>query len=184
MKYVAFQLRNPVFLLVFITIVAACHSVERKGKQLAEKAKQTATEVRDTVSKRVDKWVDKRFPAFDAYQPDTEHNKSRFSAYLKVPVTNDVKNIYAYGDFFGADYKVLIAFSCNANTIKNIVEAKKLHLEKELQEGLIFSEGFTWWDETITQRVYPYKAGEEYAWWNYLWYDAATGKAYYLEYSM
>ena len=104
---------------------------------------------------------------------------------MQVDLTSDVKNIYAYGDFLGADYKVLIAFTCDQATIDEIIAAKKMQLTTTKDDdGLFFLDEFRWWDKDKIELFEPYKFGKEAEYWEYLWYNPKTKQAFYEEYSL
>lgn len=51
-------------------------------------------------------------------------------------------------------------------------------------DGLIFTDAFEWWDQDKIELLTPYKVGKEQEYWQYLWYDPKTRKAYYEEFSL
>jgi hypothetical protein len=102
---------------------------------------------------------------------------------LQIDLTNDVKNIYAFGDFMGIDYKVLISFTCNQSTIAKIIAVKKMKLITN-DGGLSFSDELSWWDQQKIDKLDGYKVGKEYEYWEYLWYDKKTNTAWYEEFSL
>ena len=104
---------------------------------------------------------------------------------MQVDLTSDIKNIYAFGDFLGADYKVLIAFTCDQETIDKIIFTKKMQLTAlKDDDGLLFSDTFSWWDKDNIRTLKPYKAGKEAEYWQYLWYDPKARRAFYEEFSL
>lgn len=129
--------------------------------------------------------IDGVFPRYDAYKADTKWNRKRFREHLKIDLTEDVTDIYAFGDFLGIDYKVLIAFNCESSTFKRIVQINGLALSnREDDRGLHFMDEFPWWNKEQIAKLKPFKAGAEHAFWKYLWYDTASKQAYYEEYSL
>lgn len=77
---------------------------------------------------------------FDSDKADTENNKARFKESIQVELTQDIKNIYCYGDFFGIDYKILISFNCSPETISKIIKEHNLELSgKKRDSGLFFT---------------------------------------------
>ncbi len=102
-----------------------------------------------------------------------------------MPVTNDINTIYAYGDFSGADYKILIAFRCEFATICKIVLQKDLKLSGHRRDtGLLFSDQFHWWDKNVIETVQPHTKIEKSGDRLYLWYDKATGRGYFQQFSL
>lgn len=175
------------YTLAFITLLAflSCNRVKHKGEAIVDKTKQTISETKQKISDKKDKVIDEYFPAYDSDTCDTKNNKKRFIDHLQIGLPNDVKHIYAYGDFLGADYKVLIAFSCDQVTIDNIIEAKNMEKStKENDGGLQFMDEFTWWNKSKIEKLVPYKVGKEMEYWKYLWYDPKSKQAYYEEFSL
>jgi len=161
-------------ILIFSFSIFSCDRVKKKGENVIAKAKNGAS-----------KQLDKIFPTYDAYKPDTDHNKRRFKEHLQVELTDDVKNIYSYGDFLGINYKVLIAFTCSKTTINSIIEIKKMQkTPSKDDDGLFFLAEFKWWDKDKIELLTPYKIGEKGKHWQYLWYDRKTKQAFYEEYSL
>jgi hypothetical protein len=168
------SIKHTYLLLLTLNIgLFSCDKIKHKGQYFLEKSKS-----------KVATKLDAYFPSYDASMPDTENNKKRFREILKIEVSEDVKNIYAYGDFLGADFKILLAFSCNKTTLKHIIDKNNLQLSNEKSGGLVFGEEFPWWHKKIIAKINPYKIGEEGKFWRYLWYDVATQIAYYEEFSL
>lgn len=151
----------------------SCNKIERKSKQIVNKTKNYTS-----------RQIDKIFPSYDSHKPDTENNKRRFKTHLRFKPTGDVKNLYAYGDFLGADYKVLMAFICDSSTVSRIIQEHEMQLVNELDGGLIFGETFEWWNEEKIEKIKPYKFGVDAEYWKYLWYDSLNNQAYYQEFSL
>jgi hypothetical protein len=176
--------RVSLILAILITLFS-CGRIKSKGNKIITATKETAAETRQKVSDKKDQLIDKVFPLYDSDKPDTKSNRKRFSEHLQVEPTDDVKNIYAYGDFLGADYKVLIAFSCEKATFYKIIAAKKMQLTTTKDDdGLLFLDEFKWWDKDKIELLEPYKVGKEAEYWEYLWYDPRTKQAFYEEYSL
>lgn len=173
-----------ILLLAFFLAFFSCDRIKNKGNAVIDKTRQVASETKQKISDRKDRLVDKIFPAYNSGKADTESNKKRFREHLGVELTPDVKNIYAYGDFLGADYKVLLAFTCNQATADRIIAAQNMQWAGSRDHGLLFPDEFNWWDKEKIELLTPYKAGKEDAYWKYLWYDGETKKAFYEEYSL
>lgn len=179
------RLTTFILTIAFFITLFSCDRLKRKGHDVVNKTKEKISGTKQKIVDKKDQLVDKAFPTFDNGQPDTENNKKRFKEYLKVDLTNDVKNIYAYGDFLGADYKILISFSCNWATFNKIVNVKKMTISTEdNDEGLLFSEEFPWWNKKVIATIKPFKAGKENEYWQYLWFDKKSKMAYYEEFSL
>ena len=165
--------------------LSSCDRLKRKGHEAVDKTQEKIGETKQRIIDKKDQLVDRVFPTYDNGKPDTENNKKRFKEHLKVDLTNDVKNIYAYGDFLGADYKVLISFSCDTATLNKIVKTKGMTISTtDNDEGLFFLDEFPWWDKKIIAKTKPFKVGKEYEYWQYLWFDKKSKTAYYEEFSL
>jgi hypothetical protein len=176
---------GKILTLALLLACISCERIERKGEAVVDKTKQAASATKRKIINKTDQVVDKVFPTYDAGQADTDKNKKRFVEHLQVDLTPDVKNIYAYGDFLGIDYKVLISFSCDQTTIDEIITTKKMQLAKSKEDhGLFFSSEVEWWDKDKIEMLVPYKVGKELEYWEYLWYDPKTKQAYYEEFSL
>jgi hypothetical protein len=172
-------MKAVLYLLTILSFLGtSCEQLKNKGEELTDKTKKKVKGKSKDVADRV-------FPIFDAYQPDTKYNQKRFEEYLDVSLTEDVDSIYAFGDFLGVDYKVLISFKCDSSTIQRIVIRKNLALsEEEYDTGLGFADEFVWWDKQAIEKMKPYKKIVESGDRLYLWYDKRTSKAYYEQYSL
>src|ERR1700709_759178 len=108
------------FILVFgfSSIFFCCNRIKRQGHEAIDKAQEKIIEAKQRIRHKRDLLIDKVFPTYDNGVPDTENNKKRCKEHLQVDLSSDVKNIYAYGDFIGIDYKVLISFTCDSTTIE------------------------------------------------------------------
>jgi hypothetical protein len=167
-----------IFIIGLITLFLSCNRIVKKSEEVVDNAKEKIIEKKDDL-------VDKVFPVYDHSAPDTDNNKKRFKEHLQIDITNDVKNIYSYGDFLGADYKVLFTFTCNQASIDKIIGIKQMQLSQSgFDSGLYFSNDLKWWDADKIKRIVPHKSGVESEYWQYLWYDAKTRQAFYQEFSL
>jgi hypothetical protein len=179
------RLTNYICTVAILSTLCSCERLKKNGQEIADKTKAKVSETRQKISNKKDQIIEKFFPTYDSNKPDTEHNKKRFQEHLQVTLTKDVNNIYTYGDFMGADYKVFISFSCDTSTIEKIIEAKKMmRSTKDNDEGLFFSAEFPWWNKEKIVKIKPYLVGKEYEYWQYLWYDHKSKTAYYEEFSL
>ena len=171
--------------ITFLLTLLSCDRLKRKGNSLVDKTKKTASKINEKIIDRKNKFVDKVFPNYDYDKADTENNKKRFKEHLQTDVTDDVKNIFAYGDFLGVDYKVLIGFTCDQTTIEKIITIKKMQLTTAKDDdGLIFLDEFKWWNKYKIELLDPYIVGKKTEYWQYLWYDKKTKQAFYEEFSL
>ena len=181
----AFRLSDILLLVGLVAAATACNKVKRKAEAIMHRGSQRIDTAKDKLGNKKDQIIDYAFPAYDSGTPDTDNNKKRFAKHLQVSLTDDVKNIYAYGDFLGADYKVLISFECDISTIDRIVKVKRMKpAGVKGPHGLVFSVDLPWWDESKFTKLRPYKVGKEYEYWEFLWYDKNTKTAYYEEFSL
>ncbi len=112
------RLSTYILTIAFLATLFSCDRLKRKGHNVVDKTQEKIIETKQKINDKKNQLVDNVFPTYDNGKPDTENNKKRFKEHLQVDLTNDVKNIYTYGDFLGADYKVLISFSCDTTTLK------------------------------------------------------------------
>jgi hypothetical protein len=171
--------------IAFLGTLSSCNRLKRKGHEVVDKTQEKVSETKQKIDDKKDQLVDKVFPTYDNGKPNTENNKKRFKEHLIIDLTDDVKNIYAYGDFLGANYKVLISFNCGTFTINKIVRAKAMTISTtENDDGLLFLDEFPWWDKKVIAKIKPFKIGKEYEYWQYLWFDKKSKTAYYEEFSL
>jgi hypothetical protein len=88
-------------ILTFITLLSflSCNRIKNKGEAIVDKTKQTISETKQKIRDKKDRLIDEVFPAYDSDTCDTKNNKKRFNDHLQIGLPNDVKHIYAYGDF-------------------------------------------------------------------------------------
>ncbi|HEX2683362.1 MAG TPA: hypothetical protein VHL77_05500, partial [Ferruginibacter sp.] len=177
---------KPAKILLAFTLlsVLSCGKLRQKRDSVLSETRKTVNDARRQIGEQKNKLADKILPGYDSGTPDTESNKKRFKEHLQVALTEDVSNIYAYGDFLGSDYKVLIAFTCDSSTINKIVSVKKMQKTANHDNGLSFPDEIKWWNKDKIALLIPYKKGKEAENWEYLWYDAKTKQAFYEEFSM
>ena len=172
------QISIPILPIFFALTLFSCGRIKSKGEEVVDKANSK-------IKTKKDDLIDKVFTTYNSGKSNTKYNKERFKEHLQIGLPADVKDIYAYGDFLGADYKVLIAFNCEPTTINAIVAAKKMVLSDKLNDsGLLFGEEFPWWNQQKIESIVPYKAGVDGEYWYYLWYDSRTKNTYYEEFSL
>ncbi|NDV43053.1 hypothetical protein GTK07_06900 [Muricauda sp. 40Bstr401] len=137
------------------------------------------------MKKQTDKVVDKVFPPFDSDKADTENNKRRFKDFIKVELTEDVKNIYCFDDAIGIDADYMFSFTCNSQTSDKIIKTHNLTRDTNNSDnGFNLQHDFDWWDkDKISQLVkYSWTNGGQY--YKYYWFDNENNKAYYFEFDM
>lgn len=179
------RLTIDLLILTFLLTLSSCDRLKKKGNDTVDKTKEVVSDTKQKIKRKATELIDSVILKPTVDTPNTERDKKRFREYLLTEIPEDVKSIYTYGDFLGADYKVLIAFTCNHSTIKKIVALKKMSLaSKEKDNGLNFMAKFPWWDKGKIELLKPYKVGKEDEYWEYLWFDSITRQAYYEEFSL
>ena len=179
------RLTINILMLTFLVMFSSCGKLKRKGNDTLDKTKEIVSNTKQKIHRKASEFIDSVILKPSVDTPNTGRDKKCFREYLLAEIPEDVKNINTYEDYFGADYKVLIAFTCNQSTIDKIVASKKMGLTtKEDDNGLNFMAEFPWWDKGKIQSLKPYKVGKEYEYWKYLWFDPKTKQVYYEEYSL
>ena len=182
---IALRYLNIILITAYLSTLTSCERIKKKGGIVVDKAKETVAETKKSIGNKKNQVTDRIFPIYNSDKADTEFNRKRFKEHLQVDLTDDIKDIYAYGDFLGIDYKVLIAFTCDQSTIDRIIEVKKMQLTTSKDDdGLLFLDEFKWWDKDKIEVLEPFKVGKEQEYWQYLWYDPKTKQAFYEEFSL
>lgn len=167
-----------ILIIIFVVTLVSCDRIKNKGRELADK---TERKVKDK-SKDI---VDKVFPHFDAYQPDTKYNKERFKDFLQVDLTQDIKNIYCFDDAIGIDADYMFSFNCNAATAQKIIEKHQLKLDTTTTDYAFgLQHNFEWWDKKKIEKLDLYSWQGEHQYFKYFWYDKTEQKAYYFDFDM
>ena len=119
-------MRHTIYLLtiIFALIIVSCDRIKNKGQELADKTEQKI------IAKSKD-LVDKVVPHFDAHKSDTKFNKERFTDFLKVDLSPDIKNIYCFDDAIGIDADYMFSFNFDTTTARRIIEKHQFKLDKE-----------------------------------------------------
>lgn len=173
MKYILWTL-----CLLGPLLIGSCERLSDKGHELYDGTKHMAKNQAKTT-------IDKVFPQFDPYTADSKFNRLRFEDYLKLKPGDDVRNIYAYGDFLGIDYQVMLAFECDTSFAQKIIRTNGLVLSLETdKKDLISGASFDWWPKDQLAALPQFKKGEDDKYWKILWVDSHAQKAYYLEFSL
>jgi hypothetical protein len=122
---------------------------------------------------------------YDYDKPDTPANQKGFERHFGFAVPETVSDLYYFADELGADVTYRLGFKADQKTIDKIVS--DLHLiqdEPELVGPRLVYE-FPWWDEEDIGNLTPYwksNSKKDYYW--LLWYNPATERAYYIEFSL
>ena len=181
----AFKMKRQIHILTIMILptgLISCDRIKDKTEQVADKVKE---KTKEKLKEQTQKVVDKLYPPFDHNKPDTENNKSRFKDFIKVQITQDVKNIYCFDDAIGIDADYMFAFNCNLETSKKIIEVHSLTIDSlNSDNGFGMQHDFEWWDMKRIEnlRKYSWTDGNQY--FKYYWYDNENQKAYFFEFDM
>ncbi len=123
---------------------------------------------------------------YDYDVPDTAANRDGFERHFGFAAPANVTDLYYFADELGADVKYQLGFEAGPETVADIVATLNLtQSDSTKAHGLNLAYDFPWWDGEDIQRATLYQKtnAEEDYWWE-LWYSEATGRVYYLEYSL
>lgn len=176
-------------LIVLALSASSCSRIKDKGQQLADTATAIGKELADTATQAGKQYakdaIDKVIPHFDAHTPDTKYNKERFTEFLGIPLTPDVKNIYCYGDAMGIDASYYFVFSCDSSTARKVIEMNQLKRDTiNTNTGFTLPADIKWWNEEHIRTLDKYSYEGEHQLFTHFWYDAKERQAYYLTYDM
>ena len=121
---------------------------------------------------------------YDVSTPDTSANRAGFEQRLGVKPTADVKGVYFYADELGGDVKFQLRFECSQKTIDAIASHLGLTAAAPPENRLRGRDDLGWWKEQSLKALACYWKADGQKYFRFLWYDAAKGEAFYLEYSM
>ncbi len=172
------RLPSAVLCIALIILLPSCNRLTQKGKKAVTQAKNEIREQKENL-------VDKAFPTFDSYHPDTKFNKLRFKEFFGFTPTPDVSEIYCFGDMMGIDSKFQFAFNCDTTTRNRIVT--HLNLKRDTVAGNFGSglwQPFIWWDSAAIVSILPYRRKGAHELYQYFWFDSVKNKAYYQEFDL
>lgn len=152
--------------------------------RVAEKSAQVIEQVKKETEKQTQKVVDRVFPTFDHDKANTENNKKRFDEFIKVPRTQDVKNIYCFDDAIGIDADYMFAFNCNQETSNKIIEQHQLELNNDGDNAFGLQSDFDWWDKEQIKTLQKYSWADGNQYFKYYWYDAENEHAYFFDFDL
>lgn len=159
---------------VFSLVSTSCNRIARKGKAIAHRTEEKISDKSDDL-----------FPTFDAYKADSKFNKKRFRDFLKVEITDDVKNIYCHDDAIGIDADYQFGFNCNDSTAQRIIRKHQLTLDLITEDKAFgLQDDFDWWDKKKIDKLdlYSWTNGNQY--FKYFWYDSKEQKAYFFDFDL
>ena len=122
-------------------------------------------------------------PQYDVGLADTSSNRAGLKRHLGFAPPDAVTDVYYYADALGADATYQLTFRLDQSTLEKIVEG----LELTQREPEILPDGreFEWWDaEEIKHFPLHWKKDEQKELYCYLWHDAKSGRAFYLEFTL
>ncbi|WP_223241504.1 hypothetical protein [Flammeovirga sp. EKP202] len=167
-------------LFILIIGVTSCDQIKNKTEKVTTKIKEKA---KNKLRVQTQKVIDKVAPTFDHDKPDTENNRKRFSDFLKVEITPDVKNIYCFDDVIGIDADYMFAFNCNETTSQKIIEYHHLSIDSlNTNNGFSMQNDFEWWDKDRIENLQKYSWTNGNQYFKYYWYDSENGKAYFFDF--
>jgi hypothetical protein len=165
-------------LLLSALSLLSCDRIKTKGQNLTNTAKEKVINKSNDIA-------DKISPAFDAYHADTKYNKQRFSEFLKVEITPDIKNIFCFDDAMGIDADYQFSFNCEAASAERIIAIHKLILDNETTDYAFgLQNDFDWWDKEKIKTLQLYSWRGEHQYFKYFWYDKVEQRAYFFDFDM
>lgn len=165
-------------ILNFLLLTFSCNRIKNKSGEIIhiskEKVIEKTLEIKDEIS-----------PSFDSNKADTKNNKNRFSDFLKIEITKDIKNIFCSDNAIGIDASYQFAFNCNYTTFKKIINKHKLKLDidKSVPSFGIQHE-FKWWQIKKIEKLKLYSWTDNKQYFKNFWYDSVEQKAYFFDYDM
>lgn len=174
---------HPVFYIFISLCLLSCIRIRNKTEQVTKRIEAKA---KREVSNGIEQIVNKIYPPFDHDQPDTENNKQRFSDFLQIEITPDIRNIYCFDDAIGLDADYMFAFNCNFYTSQKIIETHQLKLDSvNSDNGFGLQHDFEWWDKERLAQLDKYIwTDESQRYFKYYWYDSVNEKAYFFEFDL
>lgn len=112
-----------------------------------------------------------------------ERNHQKFEQFFGFGPTRDVQHIHYHDDVL-LDASYWMAFECADSTVQKIIDHLELTPDSRPTNGLVGGLNMhptPWWDTAFINHARPFSWRKDDLHW-YLWYDAGTGKAYFLMY--
>jgi hypothetical protein len=161
------------FYISVLLLFSSCNRIKDKGDQLVHDAEQ-----------RSDELVDKVIPHFDCTTPDTRFNRQRFTEFLQIEPTPDVKNIYCCDNRIGIDASYQFAFTCDSATAHRIIQQHQLIADSAAIDCSGLQKDFAWWDKQKIASLHSYSREVSPGYYQYFWYDATDRQAYYFDFDL
>lgn len=169
-------------ILIFSIGVFSCDRIKSKTEHISNKVQE---KTKEELKKQVHKVASKIFPPFNHDKPDTENNKNRFRDFIKVEITQDIKNIYCYDEPIGINTSYMFSFNCNETTSNKIIDTLNLIPDTlKLGNALGMQRDFEWWDKERIKKLKLYSWKGEYQYFKFYWYDKENEKAYFFDFDI
>ncbi|WP_258098427.1 hypothetical protein [Marinoscillum pacificum] len=177
------SVNHPFCILLFLVIITSCNRIKNKTEQVANRIESKA---KREVSNGIEQIINKIYPPFDHDQPDTENNKQRFTDFLQIEITPDIRNIYCFDDAIGLDADYMFSFNCNNLTSQKIIEKHQLKIGPYNRDnGFGLQHDFDWWDKNRIAQLDKYMwTDESQRYFKYYWYDELNEKAYFFVFDL
>jgi len=174
-------MKRLIYISTIITLTLGLISCDR----IRNKSEQAAGKVKQKLEEQTQKMIDKVYPPFDHDKPDTGNNKKRFKDFIKIEITEDVKNIYCFDDAIGIDADYMFAFNCNSTTSQRIIIINNLKIDTlNSDNGFGMQNDFDWWDKERIKQLHKYSWTDGNQYFKYYWYDEKEQKAYFFDFDM
>lgn len=169
-------MRHRYFIIPFI-LFSSCGRLKNETENMAERSKEIISSKANTVE-------DKIIRHFDPYEPDSKWNRKRFLEFFGLTPEGNATHIYSYSDEIGADHTYAFSFVCSQDIVDSIT--KKLQLKIGSKPEVLTAEvpDFQWWPKEKIEAITPYFKQSEHETYEYLWFDKAASKVWYLLFDM
>lgn len=123
--------------------------------------------------------------SYDYDKPNTPANLKGFERHFGLAAPESVTDLYYFADELGVDVTYRLGFKADQETIDKIISNLRLTQREPELVGPNLGHEFPWWDEKDIGNLIPYwktNKKKDYYW--LLWYNPATHRAYYVEFSL
>jgi hypothetical protein len=122
---------------------------------------------------------------YDHDKPNTSANQKGFERHFGFTVPDSVTDLYYFADELGVDVTYRLGFKADQETIDKIVSGLRLTQGEPELVGPSLGYEFPWWDEQDIGNLTPYwKSNQKKDYYWLLWYNPASQRAYYVEFSL
>ena len=166
------------YVLISLLLFFSCNRIKNKSDEIS-------TKVKSKIKVQSSKIIEKVYPHFDAYKTDTKENKLRFKDFIKIEITDDIKNIYCFDDAIGIDADYQFSFNCSPETADKIIRIHHFKLDTlNTDYGFGLQNDFNWWDKNKIEKLPLYTYTNNDRFFKHFWYDKNEKKAYYFDYDI